>query len=197
MATLSTMHETIGHPMLSPWEETEGAIQSRKRPVMPAMTSTGTVTVNAAFLREIKEENEELRALLADLHHRFQRPIDADECRPMVDRLYPLLDALAMHFSLEEAYGYFDNPLDIEPQFSQRADRLRSEHRQLYQALSGLIEWAEQMFYDERHPELALCFLQGMFGARFLKFERWLRRHEIDELDLICEAYITDLGVVD
>lgn len=164
---------------------------------MPASISTGTVTVNAAFLREIKEDNQELRTLLADLHHRLQRPIESDECRSIIDRLYPLLDTLAMHFSLEEAYGYFDDPLEVAPQFSQRADRLRLEHGELYQALRDLIEWAEQMFFDERHQELALCFLQAVLGPRFLKFERWLRRHEIDEQALICEAYTTDLGVGD
>ena len=43
--------------------------------VMTVVTSTGTVTVNAAFLQEIKEVNQELWSLLACLRHRCQRPI--------------------------------------------------------------------------------------------------------------------------
>lgn len=156
-----------------------------------------TVTVNAAFLREIKEDHEELRSQLADLHHRFQRPIETDECRPVIDRLYPLLDALAMHFSLEEAYGYFDDPLEVASQFSEKAGRLRNEHRDLYVALLELIEWCERLYHGTREQRICLWLIQEELGPRFLSFERRLRRHEIDETALICEAYATDIGVGD
>jgi hypothetical protein len=168
-----------------------------RREIHGSAASKRTVTVNAAFLREIKEDHEELRSLLADLHCRFQRQIEIDECRAMIDRLYPLLDALAMHFSLEEAYGYFDDPLEVAPQFSEKASRLRNEHRDLYVALLELVEWSERLFYDTRHQRHALWLLQEELGPRFLNFERRLRRHEIEETALVCQAYATDIGVGD
>src|SRR4051794_20392387 len=66
--------------------------------VMTVVTSTGTVTVNAAFLQEIKEVNQELWSLLADLRHRCQRPIAPSQCRLLIDKLCQLRDQLALHF---------------------------------------------------------------------------------------------------
>ena len=100
---------------------------------MSVVTSTGTVTVNAAFLQEIKEVNQELWSLLAELRHRCQRPIAPGHCRQLIDKISLLRDQLALHFSLEEAYGYFDDPVDVAPQLSRQAEHLRSEHRELYQ----------------------------------------------------------------
>jgi len=160
-------------------------------------TSVRPVTINAAFLREIKEDNQELRSQLADLHRRFRQPLEPDECRPMIDRLYPLLDVLAMHFALEEAYGYFDDPLDVAPQFSDRVNRLRQQHQELYVALRNLIDWAEKLYAAKRQRRFVQPLLQNSLGPRFLSFERRLRRHESEETALICEAYATDLGVGD
>ncbi|MCL6481793.1 MAG: hypothetical protein K6U02_08700 [Firmicutes bacterium] len=71
---------------------------------MATVVQTGTVTINAAFLQEIKEVNQDLWALLAELRHRCQRPLAPGACRWLLDRLCQLRDQLALHFSLEEAY---------------------------------------------------------------------------------------------
>jgi hypothetical protein len=159
---------------------------------MTVITSTGTVTVNAAFLQEIKEVNHELWALLADLKHRCQRPISPGQCRQLIDKLCQLRDQLALHFSLEEAYGYFDDPVDVAPQFSRSAEQLRGEHKQLYMDLCDLIDRAERMFYDEQHAALALWI-----GPEFLEFDQRLRGHEARENELIMDAYDGDIGVGD
>ena len=159
---------------------------------MPVITSTGTVTVNAAFLQEIKEVNQELWALLAELRHRCQRPIAPGHCRALIDKLCQLRDQLALHFSLEEAYGYFDDPVDVAPQLSRDAERLRAEHKELYLDFCDLVERAERMFYDEQHAALALWI-----GPEFLEFDQRLRGHEQRENALIVEAYDGDIGVGD
>src|SRR5687768_9654604 len=100
--------------------------------VMTVLTSTGTVTVNAAFLEEIKEVNQELWQLLGDLRHRCQRPVAPGHCRLLIDKLCQLRDQLALHFALEEAYGYFENPVEVAPQLSRAAGRLLEEHKTLY-----------------------------------------------------------------
>ena len=159
---------------------------------MTVLTLTGTVTVNAAFLQEIKEVNQELWQLLGDLRHRCQRPIAPGQCRLLIDRLCQLRDQLALHFSLEEAYGYFDDPVDVAPQLGRAAEQLRSEHKELYLDLCELVDHAERMFYEERHAALALWI-----GPQFLQFDARLRSHEERENELIYEAYDGDIGVGD
>jgi len=159
---------------------------------MTVITSTGTVTVNPAFLQEIKEVNQELWTLLRDLRHRCQRPISPGACRSNIDRLSQLRDQLALHFSLEEAYGYFEDPIDVAPQLSRDAERLRAEHKQLYSDLCDLVDRGERMFYDEQHAALALWI-----GPEFLDFDQRLRSHEERENELILEAYDGDIGVGD
>jgi len=159
---------------------------------MTVITSTGTVTVNAAFLQEIKEVNQELWSLLAHLRHRCQRPIAPGQCRQLIDKLSQLRDQLALHFSLEEAYGYFDDPVDVAPQLSREAERLRAEHKELYLDFCDLIDRAERMFYDEQHAALALWI-----GPEFLALDQRLREHEASENELIMDAYDGDIGVGD
>jgi hypothetical protein len=156
---------------------------------MSIAIASGTVTVNAAFLQEIKEVNQELWQLLSDLRHRCQRPIAPAQSRVLIDRLCQLRDQLALHFALEEAYGYFDDPVDVAPRLSHRADRLRGEHKGLYLDLCELVEKAERMFYDEQHAGLALWM-----GPDFLAFDEKLRGHEERENELIYEAYDSDIG---
>ena len=157
---------------------------------MAVSTLTSTVTVNAAFLQEIKEVNQELWQLLADLRHRCQRPIAPGSCRTLVDKLCELRDQLALHFALEEAYGYFEDPVDVAPQLCRAANALRSEHQQLYGQLSSIVDRAERLFYDDRPAALAVWL-----GPEFLDFDARLRQHEERENDLILEAYDGDIGV--
>jgi hypothetical protein len=159
---------------------------------MPVVTQTGTVTVNAAFLQEIKQVNGELWALLAELRHRCQRPIAPGHCRQLIDKLGQFRDQLALHFSLEEAYGYFEDPIEVAPQLSRQAEQLRGEHRGLYLDFCSLVDRAERMFYDDQHAALALWI-----GPQFLELDQRLKSHEERENELICDAYDGDIGVGD
>ena len=106
--------------------------------------TTGTVTINAAFLQEIKEVNQQLWRLLADIRRMCCRPAPLQEHgRLMTRMLVSLRDELAMHFSLEEYFGYFDDPVGVAPRLSQRANELRREHTALYQQLSTITDDAE------------------------------------------------------
>jgi hypothetical protein len=159
---------------------------------MSGTVSTRTVTVNPAFLQEIKEVNEELWQLLSGLRHRCQRPIAPGHCRLLIDQLATLRDQLALHFALEEAYGYFEDPAYVPVGVGECAEKLREEHRVLYVLLCEIVERAERLFYDLEHAELALWI-----GPTFERFERELRAHESRENDLIMDAYASDLGVGD
>jgi len=159
---------------------------------MAVLTSTATVTVNPAFLQEIKEVNQELWQCVADLRHRCSRPIHTGMCRHLVDWLSELRDQLALHFALEEAYGYFDEPLSVAPQLSEKADRLRMEHQELYSEFSELVDRAEKMYFAGQTAALALWV-----GPHFLDFDARLSDHEQRENELIYDAFDSDIGVGD
>ena len=126
---------------------------------MAVLTSTATVTINPAFLQEIKEVNQELWQCFADLRLRCSRPIATGMCRHLVDWLSELRDQLALHFALEEAYGYFDEPLHAAPQLAEKAERLRMEHQELYSEFSDLVDRAEKMFFTLRKVAKTLLLL--------------------------------------
>ena len=87
------------------------------------VTAQRTLTINAAFLQEIKEDNRELRQLLDDCAALLSRPHQAGVELRRVSQLFgKLRDQLAMHFSLEEAYGYFDDAIDVAPRLSRQAE---------------------------------------------------------------------------
>jgi hemerythrin len=156
---------------------------------MAGLSGTRTVTVNAAFFQEIKEVNEELWRLLEMLRRRFERPVAPGHCRHLVELLSELLDQVALHFALEEAYGYFEDPAFVPPSVGEAAERVREEHRALYVRLRDLVERAEEMVYDLRHADLA-----SWLGPQFRKFDAAFRDHESRENELIMDAIESDLG---
>jgi len=159
---------------------------------MSLVTST-TLTVNAAFLQEIKEDNRQLRELLQQTLNLFSAPRRARVSpRDIVDQLWRLRDQLAMHFALEDAYGYFEDAVDQAPRLSGKAEALHRQHEDLFTAICDLVEEAEQLMYHERpdgkQTELAVVFYS--FHARF-------QEHETRENELILEAFDDDIGVGD
>lgn len=159
---------------------------------MCAMTSIRTVTVNAAFLQEIKEVHLDLWQTLKELDQLTAADFGEDRCvASFAGLLGRLRDQLALHFSLEEAYGYFDDPAESAPQLCQEADRLRSQHATLYLTISALTDTVEQVEYDGKRTDLS-----DMLNE-YRSFRGALRRHEDAETELIQQAYGDDIGVGD
>ena len=158
-----------------------------------AIVSTATVTVNAAFLQEIKEVHQELWDLLDEVRHLTARPISLrSQCRKVVEMLSQLRDQLALHFALEEAYGYFDDPVAVAPRLCEAADSLRAEHGELYLLICELAEQAESWQRSGR-----LASLATHVSRDFQQFDRRLQIHEARENDLILAEYDDDIGVGD
>ncbi len=151
---------------------------------------TRTVTINAAFLQEIKDDHHELRQLMHHTAAIFNRPtwmrIEYDR---LVDLFSKLRDQLAMHFSLEEAFGYFEDAISSAPHLAKRAEQLRSQHLELYAALCRLVERAEQLLYHEA-PAIAFSRL----AEGYQEFASSLHEHERRENELILQALDDDLG---
>lgn len=150
------------------------------------------LTVNSAFLREIKEDHVEFRErletclLLATVApHR--------SIRELTDHCQGLLDELETYFALEEFYGYFPSALEIEPSVSLRAHQLQHEHESLFLELRGLVELCERALYGEIPADVA----KSRFAARFVDFYHRLTRHEQAEHQLLIQVANQELGVGD
>jgi predicted ribosome quality control (RQC) complex YloA/Tae2 family protein len=160
---------------------------------MAGLVATSTVTLNVAFLQEIKEVNEELWQLLDRLRYTCSRPLDiTDHSRFFAGMLSELRDQLALHFALEEAYGYFEDPAEVNAYVSREADRLRNEHRRLYSQISKIAERAE-VFLEEGHYTLLATTIPG----QFILFDAALQNHENHENELLMQAIDNDIGVGD
>jgi hypothetical protein len=158
-----------------------------------AETAKGHVTVNAAFLQEIKEVNAELWDCVAKLRQRCSAPIAISaKCQTLIGELEQLRDLLALQFSLEEAYGYFDSPANVQPSLCRRAEVLRQEHTSLYCEIVDICEEADSLFRAGKR-----AVLTTLVPVRFDKFFQLLERHERQECELIVESACTDLGVGD
>jgi hypothetical protein len=157
---------------------------------MSISTETGTLTMNVAFLQEIKSVDHELWDMLDQLRYVCSRPIDvADHCRRFVDMLMDLRDQLALHFALEEAFGYFEDPIEVAQAFSREAEKLRSEHRRLYTHLAQIVDRAEMLLEEGNRAQLA-----SAIPGQFILFDAALLNHEERENEMLMRAMDEDLG---
>ena len=155
--------------------------------------ATYTVAVNAAFLQEIKEDHHELRQLMHHTGAMFDRP---DWMPAEIDQLATLLgklrDQLAMHFSLEEAFGYFEDAIESAPHLSRRAEDLRAQHATLYAILCRLAERCERLLHDKPVDDVLAAL-----AADYRHFAAGFADHESQESELIVEAFNSDIGAGD
>ncbi len=160
---------------------------------MTTAIPTKTVTVNAAFLQEIKEVNQDLWRLLADVRRMCDSPATIDAApRRFSGLVEELRDQLALHFALEEAYGYFENPIEVAPRLCMQANELRAEHHELYLMVVNFSEAVELLTHPVRVIGTVLAAVK-----QFQVFDERLRRHETRENELIMEQYGDDIGVGD
>lgn len=152
-----------------------------------------TVVINPAFLQEIKDDHHELRQLMHHTCAMLERSGQAEIEYPRVVEMFgKLRDQLAMHFSLEEAYGYFDDAISVAPHLSRRAEDLRSQHSGLFSDACRLAESAERLSRHE-NADAALACLTG----EYCRFSAQFHDHESQECDLILEAFNDDIGTGD
>jgi len=154
---------------------------------------TGMLTVNAAFLQDLKDDNVHLRELLTAvndvLSHASHRSIHVGVLAELLGRLR---DRLATHFSLEEFFGYFDDAVDVAPRFSTQADILKAQHTSLFSEICEIVDEAECLAYGEPNA----CHAT-LIAEQYRLFHDKLEAHEICERELIMAALIEDIGVGD
>lgn len=148
---------------------------------MNRSTEVRALSINPAFLQEIKDSN-------LTLWKSFDRLTEAcRETRPRaatLGLLVPLLgeirDSLALEFALEESYGYIEVPSAVAPVNNHLLHDIRSQHCRLYLKITELAERAEELqFRGLAHDGL------GTLVADVREFELEFRDHERLEADLI------------
>ena len=155
------------------------------------LVQTRATTVNAAFLRDIKEDNLQLKRLFDEVAQMtFHRQAAINHWNDLGRTVDELLDQMAMHFSLEEAYGYFDNAIEVAVQWSQKAESLRNQHASLF---SQLVSLDAQM--HDLAPERSTSIDHWL--EDFQSFVQEFKRHEEEEVKMILAAIDDDLGVGD
>jgi hypothetical protein len=152
--------------------------------------------INAAFLQELKDDNVHLSELLDAAAAALPR-CDHRSVRPfaLVNIMRNLRDQLAMHFSLEEAFGYFDGAIDVPPHLSARANTLRRQHETLYLEMCDIVEKSEQLLYHQ--TSCCATTMLRRIAEGYDGFYQNLQEHESRERALIMESIYDDIGVVD
>ena len=154
-------------------------------------SASGSLTVNAAFLKEIKEDNRQLKSLWDHLIPMLSHHETAKNHWPeLIAGFAELRDQLAMHFSLEEAYGYFDDAVDIAPHLSLTAESLKSQHSGLFAQIRDLADLILELNSESVEHIKRLI-------RRFESFRSNFEVHEESELRLILQTFDDDLGVGD
>lgn len=203
--TLRSVDRRIDPKPTIPCEEPDLGEHAVFIPLAPGANGTRNLTLNSAFLQEIKDDNKRLRMLLATLSDLTRLPLVARSHREqVVEMIQELRDQLALHFTLEEAYGYFEDAVDVSPRIAERAAELRSQHSALFAVIQRLADsarlWETRFRYvhakcgtAERSMARATQAFQQIVG-RFRRFIDQLLRHESEENALILDALTTDIG---
>lgn len=156
-----------------------------------AGTLQSGLTINAAFLKEIKDDNRQLKTLWDRAGELVaHRQVASNHYSELVGLIEQLCDQLAIHFSLEEAYGYFDDAVDVAPHRSVEAQRLRAQHPGLFTQIQALSDQVARI--DRADLEKLAKWIE-----RFDVFQCKFQLHEEAELNLILDSFDDDLGVGD
>lgn len=156
-------------------------------------SSEALVSVNAAFLQEIKDVHTELWELLDETREMCRQRVRSESWQfRFANSMEELRDLFALHFALEEGFGYFDNPVFVDMEIAKRAMQLKSDHQFLYCEISDICEWIDVMRHDG-----TLMKQLAEVNLRFDSFCDQLEKHEEREQSLIYDSFNSDMGTGD
>ena len=160
------------------------------KPITGRRSRESSGAAGAASLHEIKAVHHQLWRVMSELRKLLESPFPPSIEPPRFVRLLEQLrDGIGLHFTLEEACGYFDNPVSASPRLSHESLLLRAQHRALYLEISELVERASRD-YDRKEQADWI----RMVAKAFLWFCRRFETHEARENALLQQAYEEDLG---
>ena len=151
------------------------------------------ITLNVAFLQEIKDDNVGLKSTIAHLENALSQN-QSPQPRLLVDKLSDLRDELETHFTLEEFYGYFQPARESHSQVNIRASELRQQHETIYLEVCELVDLAESILYRE-WPMANKA--HSAITAGFHAFVQHFNDHEQQEMELMMKLCNEEIGVGD
>lgn len=147
------------------------------------------VTLNHAFLADIKDDHVELRELVKLNRNRLgDQPVEPSQTLAWLNELR---DELETYFALEEFYGYFNHAAISNPSVSRSAKSLKTDHEKLFIQLIELIDQTEQIIYHESDSNI------DSVRIGFLQFASDFDEHEEAEMELMMRLCNEELGVGD
>ena len=150
------------------------------------------VTINVAFLKDIKEDNVQFKEVLSRTAIELSDNKSTDP-RAVVDVLLGLQDELETHFALEEFFGYFQNARLTNPSLGCEAESVRGEHQKLFLQLNQIVDLAEQVLYRESPHDSTM----NLVIKQFDEFLNALESHEACETELMMRLCNEEIGVGD
>jgi hypothetical protein len=150
-------------------------------------------SMSAAVRNDIQRDYHELKSLLAESSNcLLATTCDATKHPPrqVVSTLRRLQHRLAMHFTLEEAFGYGEEELGRAPWLADRAVELRAEHDIIFAHLKAIVRTSELLLDGKLSLLKSLC-------TSFENFVIELHVHENQEADLLLSFFDDDVGVGD
>ena len=171
------------------------------RPRTAAVTVHQDLPINPAFLQEIKQDNHDLKRIVDRLAVTTSSPaMAANHWQELTGLWTELRDQLAMHFGLEEAYGYFDLIAGADRPLMGIAEELKGQHAELFEQVRMLVDATARTSTGEPAIEGSVPEVTTAQEKLLRRYRRWLRdfkNHEEAELELILTAIDEDLGVGD
>ena len=149
--------------------------------------ATRRLSINAAFLKDIKDDNIHLKLLLdhiSSLTGHCQTAIN--HWPELIQLLDDLRDQIAFHFALEEAYGYFDDAVGTDPQLSVNAEHLRGQHGRMFESIRHIADHTKEISGENEEEVTRLL-------NRLTDFRHTLEQHEEAELELILKSLEDDI----
>jgi len=148
--------------------------------------------MKASDYREFAQQHRSLKSDIERIQGSppFRSCVDRDE-EALVSELRRAISALRRklcdHFDFEEQEGggYLLEVTTLRPTLTHKVERLRSDHDIILAALDKLIISTAQSESCER------------LKSSFVEAIHYLRKHEIEEMDLLQDTTLHDLGTAD
>lgn len=153
--------------------------------------TTTTLTVNPAFLQEIKDSNPELWCCVRKLREACEIYVASSvDPRQLVDLIAELREHLQLQFELEESFGFIECPGAVSHRLCELAEQAHGQHFRLFLQLSDLHEFADELQYRGCSATEVSQLIQET-----LDFDEALQEHERCESELIDSAYFDQRGI--
>lgn len=160
--------------------------------LVPEQMGIQEIGVNAAFLSDIKDDEQEVPTLVRTVNEMLAADsLSESDAQVVLVLLRRLFLRLKSRFQLEDAIGYMEDVVAVAPRLCRKSEVLQHEHQPLLEQLLDVVEVAHLHFRKDKLSRNRVRLVAEVFA----EFRESFLAHEAAETDLIYEALYLDLGV--